>query len=262
MTSPQNADGFDPEELTQDAFLGGRLRLWQPRRGYRAGVDPVFLAAAVPAKPGQSVLDLGCGVGVASLCLAARIPDLSIAGLDIQPAYAELMARNARENRLSARVFTGDLADPPQDLRQMSFDHVITNPPYYIRDRGSSAPDSGRETAMGEGMPLKTWIDAAFRRLRPGGRLTLIQHVERVDDVLAAFREKGGETCVVPLAPRKGRDATRVICTTKKGANGPLRLATPQILHRGDAHTRDGDSYTDETTNVLRNGQPWPWVKV
>ncbi|MEL6644532.1 MAG: methyltransferase [Pseudomonadota bacterium] len=260
MTSTLNPDSFASEDLTRDAFLGGRLHLWQPRHGYRAGVDPVFLAAAVPAKPGESVLDLGCGVGAAALCLATRTPDLTITGIEIQPTYAQLMAHNAQENGLAVQVVTGDLADPSPDLRQMSFDHVITNPPYYQRERGTAAPESGREAAMGEVTPFDTWIDAAMRRLRPGGRLTLIQHIERLDDVLAALRKKGGDTHIYPLAPRVGRDATRFLCCTKKGAKGPLRLAAPQILHEGDTHSADGDSYTQIATNVLRHGQSWPWI--
>ena len=101
------------DDLTHDAFLCGKLHLWQPRKGYRAATDPVLLAAACPALPGQSVLDMGCGVGAAALCLAARVPDLRLYGLELQPDYAELARRNAIENGLPMQVECGDLAHMP-----------------------------------------------------------------------------------------------------------------------------------------------------
>ena len=114
MTSPSTTQGDPgPAELTEDGFLGGRLSLLQPARGYRAGVDPVFLAAATPARPGQSVLDLGCGVGTAALCLGARVPDLSLAGLERQPDYAALARENATRNGIPLTVIEGDLPARP-----------------------------------------------------------------------------------------------------------------------------------------------------
>ena len=103
------------DDLTCDDFLGGKLRIWQPRIGYRAGVDPVILAASVPAKPGDTILELGCGVGVASLCIAARVPDVQITGVEIQVDYAALAKRNARENKKAFDVFTADLRELPVD---------------------------------------------------------------------------------------------------------------------------------------------------
>ncbi len=122
---------FAPEDLTRDAFLDGRIRLWQPRTGYRAATDPVFLAAFVPARPGERVLELGCGAGAAALCLARRVPDLDLHGVEIQPAYAELARHNATENGLALTVHEGDLSHPPHALRRLVFDHVLANPPYH-----------------------------------------------------------------------------------------------------------------------------------
>ena len=116
----------------EDGFLGGRLRIAQPVRGYRAGADAVMLAAACPARPGESVLELGCGAGVALLCLGARVPGLALTGLELQPAYAALARRNAAANGIAARVAEGDLAHMPALLRGESFDHVIANPPYHF----------------------------------------------------------------------------------------------------------------------------------
>ncbi len=119
---------FHPDDLTYDAFLGGKLHLWQPRKGYRAGVDPVLLAATVPAVPGQRVLELGCGAGAASLCLGARVPELSLTGVEVQPAYAEL----ARRNHPSFAVFESVLSAIPLSLLLRHFYHVFANPPYFF----------------------------------------------------------------------------------------------------------------------------------
>ena len=162
---------FAEDDLTRDAFLGGRVAAWQPRHGYRAATDPVLLAAAVEARAGQSVLELGCGAGVASLCLAARVPGLRITGVERQADYADLARRNAGEGM---EVITADIADLPADLRQRSFDHVIANPPYYPAGGGSPARDAGREAALREDTPLDLWVAAAARRLAPKGWFTVI----------------------------------------------------------------------------------------
>ena len=122
---------FADTDLTRDAFQGGLLYLYQPRHGYRAGVDPVLLAAATEAKSGDRVLELGCGAGAASLCLARRVEGLSLTGVELQPAYAALAARNAKANDLSLTVINADLRALPMDLRQQQFDHVIANPSYF-----------------------------------------------------------------------------------------------------------------------------------
>lgn len=260
MTSTSRPDDFPEASLTDDAFLGGRLSVWQPRDGYRAAVDPVFLAAAIAAKAGDKVLELGCGVGVASLCLMTRVSGLEVTGVEIQPAYAALAIRNADRNTLKMQVVTGDITNMPSEVREQSFDHVITNPPYYRRTDGTPARDHGREQALGEVTPLSAWIDAALRRLRPGGRLSVIQRADRLPDLLRAIGDRAGAIVVTPLAPRAGRDATRIIVTAIKGAATPLRLAAPTILHEGAAHTEDRESYTSATAAVLRDGQPWPWI--
>ena len=112
-------------EITRDKFLGGRLVISQPKKGYRAGVDPVILAASIPARSGESILELGCGVGVASLCLAQRVKALRITGLEILPQIAQLARDNAQENDLPMEVIDGDLGDMPIELRNLQFDHVM-----------------------------------------------------------------------------------------------------------------------------------------
>ncbi len=248
----------DAAGLTRDGFLGGRLSVLQPRSGYRAATDPVLLAAATPARPGQSVLELGCGVGVASLCLLARLPDLRVTGLERQPDYADLARRNAAENNLALTVIDGDLARPTAALRALSFDHVILNPPYFREGHGTPARDPGREAAFREETPLAVWIDAGLRRLSPGGRITIIHLAERLGDLLAALDGRAGSAAVLPVAPRTGRPASRVIVSARKGGKAPLRLMAPLILHQGDAHVADGDDHTDLARSILRAGAAIP----
>ncbi|MFQ6547537.1 tRNA1(Val) (adenine(37)-N6)-methyltransferase [Aestuariibius sp. 2305UL40-4] len=248
--------GFDPADLTRNAFLGGRLTLLQPRGGYRAGIDPVLLAAACPARTGQSVLDLGCGGGVAGLCLAVRVPGIALTGVELQPDYADLARKNAALNGIAAEVVTADIQTLPADLRQRNFDHVIANPPYFREGRRSPSPDTGRETGLAETAPLKAWVDAAARRLAPKGTLTIIQRAERLPELIAASLERLGSLQFLPIAGRVGRDAHLVLVHARKGGRAAPRLAAPLVLHEGDRHVTDGDDYTQRISQVLRNGAP------
>ncbi|MEJ6395698.1 methyltransferase [Gymnodinialimonas sp. 2305UL16-5] len=238
---------LDDDALTHDAFLGGEVQAWQPKRGYRAGVDPVLLAAACPAQPGDSVLDLGCGVGVAGLCVAARVTGVVLRGVERQPHYAALAARNGVD------VTCADLADLPTDMRRLSFDHVIMNPPYY--GQGTASEDAGRTGALREDTPLPVWGSVARARLRPKGWLTLIHMAERLPDVLAAL-DGFGDIAVRPLAPRTGRDATRIVLRARKSSRGTFRLLAPILIHEGDTHLADGDDYSATARAILRDCAP------
>ncbi len=255
MTAPDPEDDTDAaaQGLTDDAFLGGRLRVLQPRAGYRAGVDPVLLAAAVPAKPQETVLELGCGAGVAALCLGARVGGLRITGLELQPAYAALARRNARRNGQAIEVVEADLRALPPGLRQRSFDHVLANPPYFDRRAGTPAADPGRDLALGGDTPLADWIEAAARRLAPKGSFTMIQRIERLPEALAATAAQLGSVTVLPLAARPGRAAHLFILQARKGGRAPFRLAAPLLLHDGTRHLRDGADYTPGVAAVLRD---------
>lgn len=241
-------------DLTHDAFLGGKLNLHQPAMGYRAGVDPVFLAASVLARPGQSVLELGCGAGAAILCLGRRVEGLRLSGLERQVLYADLARQNAAENNIPVDLYPGDLADMPAALRAQSFDHVIMNPPYFLRNRGTASPDRAREGALGEDTPLSVWLDQATKRLAPQGYLTLIQQAERLPAVLGAMDHRLGAVVVKPLCPRVGRPASLVIVQARKGAKGAFRLSAPLILHQGATHAQDRDHYMPDVAAILRDG--------
>ncbi|MBF9058915.1 methyltransferase [Rhodobacterales bacterium HKCCSP123] len=243
---------------TRDAFLGGRLVIEQPRDGYRAATDPVFLAAACPARAGESVLELGCGVGTAALCLAARVPGARLAGVERQAGYAALARSNAAAAAVEMEVIEADLAHLPAELRSRSFDHVIANPPYFAAGDGTSARDAGREAANREETPLATWIATARARLKPGGWLTLIHLAERLPDCLSAL-DGFGAVAVLPLQPRAGRPAGRVVIRARKGAKAPFRLLAPVTIHAGSEHGADAPDYTDLAEAVLRAGAPLPF---
>ena len=252
---------FAPGELSLDAFLGGRLSIAQPLSGYRAGVDPVLLAASVPARPGETVLDLGCGAGVAALCLAARVPGLRLWGLEIQPGYAALARQNTARNGLAMEVMTGDVAAMPAELRARQFDHVMLNPPFFDRARSTPARDAGREGAMGEALPLCRWIEAAARRAAPGGHVCVIHRAGRLADLLGAMAARLGSVELLPLIPRRGRAARLVLVRARKGGRAALRLCDGWLLHEGAQHGQDGENYTRSTASVLRDAAELPFCR-
>lgn len=245
--------------VTRDAFLGGRVHLYQPLRGYRAGVDPVLLAASVTACAGDSVLDLGCGAGAVSLCLHARVPGLQLTGLETQAAYATLARRAGAEAGAAFEVIDGNVSDPPPALRQMTFNHVVTNPPYFLNNSATESSDPGRARANSETAPLGDWVDLAARRLRPGGWLWMVQRADRLGDVLVALDGRLGSVAVRPVVPRAGRDAALVLVRARKGGRAALRLLAPLVMHAGAAH-RDGGDYTSEASALLRDAAPLGWA--
>ena len=243
---------FPDEALSDDKFLMGRLRLLQPEKGYRAATDPVLLAAACPAVAGQAVLDLGCGAGAASLCLAARVAGVELAGLEVQPEYADLARRNAQRNGMEMDVVVGDLAAMPRALRR-GFDHVIANPPYYAAG-GSPSPVAVRDKALRVETPIATWVQVAAQRLVPGGWLTMIFATSCLPEALAALAPKMGSAMVLPLSPRIGREPPRVILRARKGGRAAFRLLPPFVIHEGAAHNGDRENYTAAANAVLRDG--------
>ncbi len=257
-----NPAAFSAEETREDRLLGGRVRLIQPLHGYRAATDPVLLAAAVAARPGDRVLDLGCGAGAAVFCLAARVSGLELHGLEIQPAYLALAEANVGLINTAITLHAGDVAALPRALRQLSFDHVMLNPPYYAESAVAS-PVAGRDIAHREGAhgggghedgaSLGDWIAAALARLKPKGWLTVIHRAERVPELLSLLDGPAGAIALKPLVPRAGRAAGRVIVQARKGAKAPFRLLSPLVVHAGSAHHRDEDDFSPEAVAILRD---------
>ena len=221
-------------------FLDGRVLVEQPDTGFRSGTDAVMLAAAVPARAGQSVLELGTGSGTASLCLAHRVSGLTLTGIEIDGDVAALAARNAGTR---ARMVRADIFDLPTELRR-DFDHVFANPPFH--EGGQQSPDPARARALSDDGSLAQWLSTGLQRTVSGGFFTAIIRADRLPEALAALGQKGVN--LLPLWPRAGMPAKRAILLARKGSRAPFHLLSGLVLHEADGR------YTDETQAILRDG--------
>lgn len=233
---------------TEDTLLGGRVRLLQPRRGYRVAVDAALLAAAVDVHGGERVLDLGAGVGSVGLCLAARVAGCTVVGIELQQGLAALAERNATLNGVGDRVRTvlHDIARAlPEDLG--SFDHVATNPPYLAAAVADPSPNPIKALATVESSAdLARWLGVATGALTPAGTLTLIHRSDRLEEIVTHLDRLGWRDVVVkPLAP-----AARVILRARCATTLVRHDLPPLILHRPEG------GYTTEAEAILRGGQP------
>lgn len=237
--------------LSEDALLGGQVRLRQPVDGYRAAIDPVLLAASVGAAPGQLVLEAGAGHGAAAICLARRVPDCSVTGIEIQPDLVRLANDNARLNDLagSVQVMIGDLVRPLPRVAAGGFDHVMANPPYLEAARADVSPEPGRAAANVEGEAgLDVWLSFMLRMVRTKGTITLIHRADRLDDILVLLSDQAGEVTVFPIWPKQGRAAKRVIVRARKGIRTPMSLSAGLVMHEEDG------AYTAAADEILRGG--------
>jgi tRNA1(Val) A37 N6-methylase TrmN6 len=228
-----------PMDVTDDAILNGRLRLFQPRRGHRFGHDAVLLAAAVPAQPRDRVAEFGAGVGAATLALLARVPDIDVTLFEIDPALCALAQQNIARNGFTdrARAVARDVTAPPTGEL---FDHIFMNPPFND-DRRRLAHAAGSEL-------LPRWLESAHISLRDRGSLTLIWRADDLASVLQALEAGYGTISVLPVHPAPERPAIRVIATAEKGGDAPMRMLPPLFLN--DATLRP----STDAEAILRQG--------
>ena len=245
--------------VTSDTLLGGRVALQQPAAGYRVAIDPVLLAAAVPASDGERALDVGCGVGAGALCLASRVTGLHVTGIEVDRAFAQLAKDNAALNGLEDRldVLVGDFEQPPPKLQPKGFDHVFANPPFF--EAGSNQPPTsrGRAQATVEGTAgLDVWLEFCARMVRPGGSITIIHRPDRLSQILGGLAQaRAGAVVVYPLwshnpfsGARTKKTANRIVVQATAEHGGPLQLASGMVLHDDDG------SFTHGADRVLRGG--------
>lgn len=230
---------------TTDKFLGGKVVVQQPAKGFRAGLDAVMLAAAVPARSSSEVLELGCGVGTASLCLAART-HCGVTGVEIDPDLITLAIANAKANKAGERVtFAEDDAFMLRPALRHAFDHVMCNPPFHD-ERGVRSPDAGRNRALRDAKRLRDWIDAGLKRTAPRGTFTMIIRADRLREAIGYLPETG--VAVFPLWPKPVEPAKRVIIQVRKASRAAGMMLPGLVLHNDDG------SYTREADAVLRGG--------
>jgi tRNA1(Val) A37 N6-methylase TrmN6 len=248
----RGADTAAEPVFTEDRLLSGRIRLRQPAAGYRVAIDPVFLAAAVPAEPHQVVLDVGCGAGAAMLCLAARVPQCRVVGLEMQRDLVRLAGDNAILNGMEARVsvMIGDLLRLPPRLSPGAFDHVMANPPYNEKGRTVPAalPNKTQSTVEGDA-DLAAWVRFVLAMVRPKGTVTFIHRADRIDLMLAEIAGRAGEVVVYPLWAGEDREASRILVRGRKHIAAPARLSRGLVLHRPDGRL------TDAAEGILREGR-------
>jgi tRNA1(Val) A37 N6-methylase TrmN6 len=234
------------EDVTQDALLGGRVRLLQPARGHRAGTDAVLLAAFAGARPGETVVDAGASTGAVGLMIAALVPGTRLVLVERDKSLAALAGENARANGLGdrARVAAADLLEPGSrraaGLEPGSADLVATNPPYLDPASSQRSPDPGRAAAHVLEGGLRAWIRACAALLRDGGRLALVHRADRLPEILDALGAGLGGVALRFVHPREGEPAHRLLLSAVKGSRAPLGVAPPLVLHdRAGAFTRE-----------------------
>ena len=240
----------------ETTLLGGRVRVRQPARGYRAGMDAALLAASVAPKAGDRLIEAGCGVGGVLLQLAARNPDLDVTGLERDPFAHELARHNIEDNGMAgrARVLHGDVAAGFRALDLPLFDWAITNPPYFDDPNAMRAPADEKRGAWIADHGLKTWAHFLLKSVREGGRIVIIHRADRLDDILSLLAPKAGSFSIRPIHSFADEPAKRVLVQAIKTGKAPLRLLPPLVLH-----PRTGPKHTPEAEAILRGEAALPF---
>jgi len=234
------------ETQTLDGFLNRRLLIAQPKSGFRAGHDSVLLAASVPAEPGDAVLELGAGAGVASLCLAARVEGCRVNGVELDPALVALANDNAARNALQARVSFHQVDVAAAGFNPGYFDRVFLNPPFHPAS-GSISNNPARARAMHDGGDaLKLWTRIALRHTRDGGTVSIVLRADRLEEWA---KDLPCAVTVLPLAPREGEAPKRALACLWPGTGPAFHTLAPFILHRAEGGS------TEQAEAVLRHGE-------
>lgn len=247
---------FQPadDSIVENALLGGRVRLRQPARGYRAGMDAALLAAAVAAKQGERVIEAGCGAGAVLMQIAARCPGVALTGLERGPAMAALARENAVLNGADAQIVEGDVAAGFRALDLPLFDRAVSNPPFFDDPGALRAPAEGKRGAWMADDGLKAWTTFLLKSVREGGRIVVIHRADRLADLLALLGETAGSFAVRGIHPHADEPAKRVLVQAIKTGKAPLRLLPPLVLH-----DRSGAKHTAEAEAVLRGEAGLGW---
>ena len=227
----------DTTDITEDAFLGGKLHLRQLKSGHRAGHDAMLLAAATPARPGDRVVDFGAGVGAAGLAVARRVSGIDLVLVEIDSTLAGLARQNAATNGIAANVAVLDVAAgagafAAANLPPDSVDVVLMNPPFNDAARHRASPDKAREIAhVATEATLADWVHAARRILKPKGLLTLIWRADGIAEVLAGLDRGFGSVELLPVHADVNTPAIRILVRAVKGGRAPTRIHAALVLN-------------------------------
>ena len=256
MTRDPSPDAEAPGAITEDRLLDGRVRLLQPAKGYRAGMDAALLAAACDAEAGERVLDVGCGPGAVLLAAAARRPGARFWGLERDPSALELARRGAALNGMQDRVelLAGDIAQGFAALKLRPFDAVLSNPPFFDDAGAIRGPLPARRGAYLADAGLAAWIGFLSKAGREVGTITVIHRADRLADLLASLSEKCGSVRIRPVQPFADAPAKRVLVRAIKTGKAPLELLPPLVLH-----DRSGGKHTPEAESILRGEAALGW---
>ncbi|MEM9938814.1 MAG: methyltransferase [Pseudomonadota bacterium] len=242
-------------QITRDQFYSGRVTVFQPVKGFRAGTDSVLLAAALPPDLRGHVLEVGCGAGGALLPAMNRLPEAQFTGLERDPAVARLARKGLTENSFETRgkIVDGDARAIPADWENR-FDLVFSNPPFFS-EGAIQPPGEGKEAAYLESLPLKDWLSAMLFALRPKGTLTLIHRAADLARILSVIERRTGDITVLPVRSFPGADAKRVIVRARKGLrSGPMRL-----LSGIDLYQSKGGERAELMERVAGQGEGLDW---
>jgi tRNA1(Val) A37 N6-methylase TrmN6 len=242
-------------DATCDAFLGGRVKIFQPKQGFRAGTDSILLAAALDERFSGEALEMGCGAGGALFPAAVRMPAARLTGLDIDADMLALAERSVAENQLKCCIMLHktSIASLPRDW-QNRFDLVFSNPPFF--EAGSiQAPGEGKSAAYLESVPLKDWINAMLFSLRPKGTFVMVHRAADLARILAVLERQSGEITVLPVHSYPGAEAKRVLVRARKALrSGPMRLLEPRYLY-----TEKGGPRTDWALGLQQDANGIDW---
>lgn len=240
----------------ENALLGGRVRLLQPAKGYRAGMDAALLAAATPAREGERVLEAGCGAGGVLMQIAARQSGARLTGVERDTAAAELARRNAALNGAADRVeiIAGDVAAGFATLDRAPFDWAVSNPPFFDDETALRAPSPAKRGAWIADDGLGAWTEFLMRGVRDGGKVVVIHRADRLADLLALLGARCGSFAIRPVQPFADQPAKRVLVQAVRGGKAPLRLLPALVLHdRGEA------KHSAEAEAILRGEAALPF---
>lgn len=246
-----------PGDTIRTGFLGGRLSLTQPRRGYRAGMDAALLAAACDASPGRRVIEAGCGAGAALLSAAVRRPESRFTGIERDPEALALCRQNIAANGLQARVeaLAGDVSRKLSALGLQPFDAALANPPFFDDPGAIRGPAPEREGAWIAEGGLEAWTRFLLKAVREGGSITMIHRADRLADILGLLGKGAGSFRIRPVQPFADEPAKRVLVRAVKTGKAPLVLLPALILH-----DRSGGKHTAEADAILRGEADLSWI--